>query len=282
MRKHFICALVFLIAGLTTTVCLAGSGVEMSIERSFDVKAQPLDTDVSRDGRYIYMLTSDGKILVYTISGKLEGTLDAPPGTTEIIISPKSDLLYLIGEKNKKISAARVDIVREIDTSGAPVKGPVNAPVTIVEFSDFQCPYCARLAPVLDQVLAKYPDKVRLVFKNYPLKSHKFAQEAAEAAQAAGMQGKFWPFYEQLFKNFNALNDQKIQEIAKSVGLDMERFQKDRVSSLAIGQVDQDTIQGNAIGITGVPAIFINGKLLRKKSLEDISAEVDQILSRGK
>ena len=139
--------------------------------------------------------------------------------------------------------------------------------------------------PVLEQVLEKYPEDVKLVFKNFPLRNHRFAQQAAAAALAADKQGKFWEFHDLLFKNYNRLNQQEIQEIAKKLALDMERFQKDRQDSKTLAKIQGDISEGNKAGVRGTPTIFINGRMLRNRSLEGFSAliakELDKVGKRS-
>jgi protein-disulfide isomerase len=139
--------------------------------------------------------------------------------------------------------------------------------------------------PVLEQVLEKYPEDVKLVFKNYPLRNHRFARQAAAAALAADKQGKFWEFHDLLFKNYNRLNQQEIQEIAKILALDMERFQKDRQDSKTLAKIQGDISEGNKAGVRGTPTIFINGRMLRNRSLEGFSAliakELDKVGKRS-
>jgi len=280
--KYHLCALGILIAGLTATHAMAAAGVEITTEKNFDISAPPIDTVVSRDGKYLYLLTREGKILVYTTQGQLAGTLNAPPGTERIIASPKSDLLYLIRGKTKKVDVARIEFIHDIDITGSPVKGAADAPVVMVVFSDFQCPYCARLAPVLDAVLKKYPDKVKLIFKNYPLKMHKFAREAGIAALAADAQGKFWPFHDRLFRDYTALNEEKVKEIAVSVGLDMAKFEQDRKRTGIAVQMKKDAAQAIEMGISGVPAVYVDGRLVRTRSLEGIGAAIEEAFASGK
>jgi len=120
--------------------------------------------------------------------------------------------------------------------------------------------------PVLEQVLEKNPDKVKLVFKNFPLRNHKFAMEAATAALAAEKQGKFWEFHDLLFKDYNRLNEQKVKEIAQQLKLDMEKFEKDRKDSQIRAMINRDLAEGNRAGVRGTPTIFVNGRLLRDRS----------------
>jgi protein-disulfide isomerase len=131
-------------------------------------------------------------------------------------------------------------------------------------------------------VLDKYPDNVKLVVKNYPLSSHKFAYKAASAALAANDQGKFWEFHSALFKNYNALNDAKIQDIAKELGLDMEKFNKDMQSPAIKGLIERDLTNGRQAGINGTPTIFINGKTSEDRNLPGIYQVIEAELRKKK
>ncbi len=152
--------------------------------------------------------------------------------------------------------AERVDITV---SPSDPVKGPADAPVTIIEFTDFQCPYCARGAGVMDDLFEKYPGKLRLVFKNNPLKFHKQAVAAARAALAAHRQGKFWPYYELLFDNYDNLSPELFTTIARQLQLDMARFNRDRESKQIARQIDDDRRQARKHGFTSTPTFVING-----------------------
>jgi protein-disulfide isomerase len=132
-------------------------------------------------------------------------------------------------------------------------------------------------------VLDKYPKKVKLVFKNYPLASiHPFAHKAAVAALAAHAQGKFWEFHHKLFENYRALNDAKIQEIATALKLDMERFNKAMQDPSIQKLIARDIKEGQQAGIEGIPTIYINGRLPRKGSLQDIEDMIEAELQKGK
>jgi protein-disulfide isomerase len=134
--------------------------------------------------------------------------------------------------------------------------------------------------PVLEQVLEKYPENVKIAFKNFPLRNHKFAMKAAVAALAAGGQGKFWEFHDLLFENYNKLNDQKIQEIALAVGLNQEEYEKKKKNPAITGQVRQDLSDGQKAGVKGTPTIFVNGKRLRDRSLKGFQAAIDKELQK--
>jgi protein-disulfide isomerase len=147
-----------------------------------------------------------------------------------------------------------------ISTQGAPSRGPANARIVLVEFSDFECPYCAKAATKVDEILKAFPNDARLVYKQYPIATHPNAAMAAAASLAAHAQNKFWPMHDQLFANNRKLSADKIAEIAKSLGLDMARFESDLKSGKIKSAVDKDVNDGDRVTISGTPTFFINGK----------------------
>jgi len=136
--------------------------------------------------------------------------------------------------------------------------------------------------PQLEQLLEKYPADVRVVFKNFPIRSHKYAIKAAMAALAAGRQGKFWEFHDELFKNYNRLNDQKVQEIGTQLGLDQTKFTEDQKSPVEAARIRQDYEEGLRLGVRGTPTIFINGRKLDNRSMKNMEAIINQELEAGK
>jgi protein-disulfide isomerase len=134
--------------------------------------------------------------------------------------------------------------------------------------------------PVLEQVLEKYPNDVKIAFKNFPLKNHKFAMPAAMAALAAGEQGTFWEFHDLLFENYNRLNDQVINDIALGLGLNMAEYEKKRNDSYLQAKIRQDVLDGRQAGVRGTPTIFINGVRLRDRSLKGFQAAIDKQLQK--
>ncbi|MCP4374434.1 MAG: thioredoxin domain-containing protein [Deltaproteobacteria bacterium] len=134
--------------------------------------------------------------------------------------------------------------------------------------------------PLLEQVLEKYPDDVKIVFKNFPLRNHKFALKAATAALAAQSQGKFWEFHDLLFKNYNKLNDQKISEIALELGLDQTEFEKKMKDPKITAMIRRDVRDGAQAGVRGTPTIFINGRRLNDRFLEGFQAAIDKELQK--
>ncbi len=129
-------------------------------------------------------------------------------------------------------------------------------------------------------MLEKYPNQVKLVFKNFPLRNHKFSMQAAIAALAAEKQGKFWEFHDLLFKNYNHLNEQKIKEIAQQLNLDMEKFEKDRKDPQIRAMINKDLAEGNQAGVRGTPTIFINGRLLRNRSMAGFQELIEKALKK--
>ncbi len=129
-------------------------------------------------------------------------------------------------------------------------------------------------------MLEQYPEKVKVVYKNYPLSSHKFSVKAALTAYAAHLQGKFWAIHDELFKNQEQLSDEKIDEIVRAAGLDIERLERDRRSLQASQHVQEDYNEAIRIGVRGVPAVFINGKRLRDRGFESFAAAIEKELKK--
>ncbi len=135
--------------------------------------------------------------------------------------------------------------------------------------------------PVLEQVLEKNPNQVKLVYKNFPLRNHKFAMPAAIAALAAEKQGKFWEFHDLLFKDYNRLNEQKIKEIAQQLNLDMEKFEKDRKDPRIRAMINRELSEGNRAGVRGTPTVFINGRLLRNRNPAGFQELIEKALKKS-
>lgn len=148
----------------------------------------------------------------------------------------------------------------ELATEGAPARGGDMATVTLVEFSDFQCPYCGAAEPVLARVLRQFEGRVRLVFKNYPLSGHEHAMDAARASLAARNQGKFWEMHDLLFAHQSALETADIDGYARELGLDMDRFHADLASPEVQRSIDADKAEGHRVGVDSTPTLFVNGR----------------------
>ncbi len=164
----------------------------------------------------------------------------------------------------------------------APVKGAKVAKVTIVEFSDFQCPFCGRVEPTVDKVMEAYKDTVRVAFKQLPLPFHNNAHLAAEAALAAKAQGKFWEMHKKLFTNQTALERPALEKYAGEIGLNMEKFKSDLDSGKWKQKVDAEQAEGNKIGARGTPSFFINGKpFVGAQPFEAFKAKIDEELKNA-
>ncbi|HEV7518200.1 MAG TPA: thioredoxin domain-containing protein, partial [Thermoanaerobaculia bacterium] len=157
------------------------------------------------------------------------------------------------------------------------------APVTIVEFADFQCPFCFRLQPTLERVKRKYGDKVRIVFRQYPLSFHANASKAAEAALCANDQGQFWQLHDAMFADQQGLAVDGLKaKAAKIAGLRTGQFNSCLDSGKHAEEVKKDLAAGTAAGVTGTPAMFVNGRYISGAvALEDITQVVDDELKRS-
>jgi protein-disulfide isomerase len=151
--------------------------------------------------------------------------------------------------------------------------------VRIVEFSDFQCPYCADLQKTLDQVLAAFPKDVQLVYKQYPLNIHPFARQAAAAALVAQGQGKFWEMHDRMFQNFTSINDQNIRTWAKEIGINLVEFDKALQSGKFEPVIQKDMADGAAAKVLGTPTLFVNGKRIHDRSFEGFKKMIQEELA---
>jgi protein-disulfide isomerase len=159
-------------------------------------------------------------------------------------------------------------------------KGPLDAPITIVEFSDFQCPFSARVAPTIDQLIEEYPRKIRVYFRHNPLPFHLDAALAAEAAVAAESADKFWEMHDKLIANPHELKREHLEKYAQELGLDMKQFEQALETRVYKVRIDQDWKLGERIGVSGTPIFFINGRLLRgAQPIEAFRSIIDEELA---
>ncbi len=200
-----------------------------------------------------------------------------PPGSTLEAVKPQligfmkqqkgRDVAAKVFEELKKANNVVITFKepakpkKQVEAKG-PSKGPNDAKVTIIEFSDFQCPFCSRAAVTVDQVMEQYAGKVKLVFRHFPLEFHEKAPKAAEAALCANEQKKFWEFHDVLFKNQEKLSVEDLKTHATSLGLDAAKFAECLDSGKMKKTVDEDAAAGKKVGVTGTPAFFVNGTML--------------------
>jgi len=288
-HKQIITACTILMASLSagqahaTTNTAPPSKIDWSVDKTWDLPAKPLDIVYSLDGKRVFILTDQQTVLVYDNLGELTGSIPVDKGVSAIDIAPRGEKLFLINQSTKAFSDLTIDFIADINTEGSPFRGLAKATVTIVLFTDFECPYCGKVSPLLEQALEKNPDTVKVILKNMPLGMHQFADPAARAALAAGAQGKYWEFHDALFAlpSLNiALNDKAIEDIAVKLGLKMDQFKGDMASPKIRQKVDQDVMDAQKAGVTGTPAIFVNGHPLRERTIEAIQQKIDAALGK--
>ncbi|MGB0618833.1 MAG: DsbA family protein [Myxococcota bacterium] len=174
------------------------------------------------------------------------------------------------------------DTEYDVEIGEAPTKGPKDAVVTIVEWSDFQCPFCNRVSPTLAQIEAEYGDRVQLVFKHMPLSIHPQAPQAHAASEAAHRQGKFWEMHDRIFANQRDLSVATLEGHAEAIGLDMDQYAKDVADASLKKRIDDDMKQAAELNVTGTPAFFINGRFLSgAQPFENFKRAIDAAIERA-
>lgn len=275
-RRFHIALLVF---GLLMSVVSASAEMQVELKKRQPLGKAPLDIAQSvSDGR-LFVLLEGGTVQILSPNGQVQERFQADKEVTMLEVSPDGRRLYLGNPARNELQFIELANVYDLPVNDSATKGPDDAPVTVVLFDDFQCPYCARLVPTIEQVMQAYPNQVRVVFKHFPLSMHKFAKQAAVASIAARKQGKFWPLHDQLFANYNKLNEEKIRELAQSVGLDMKRFDEDIQDPALQREVEADMQLGSRSGVRGTPAVYINGSQLNDRSLQGFRKAIDAALN---
>lgn len=171
------------------------------------------------------------------------------------------------------------DKVYSLPIGNSPFRGPADAPVTLMEFADFQCPFCARNLPLVQQVLDAYPKDVKFVYKEFPLTSiHQNAMNASKAAIAAKRQGKYWEMHDALFENYQNLAEDNLKKIAGEVGLDVAQWEKDYKSPEVDKDVQDDMRLASQSDVRGTPTMFVNGKRVANRSFEGIKEMIESAL----
>src|SRR3954465_2477320 len=227
-------------------------------------------------------------------------------GTVVVLIAVVAGGFYALGGLAKKGGSHDPSAVAEKGDSKGPaapadgieryrvpvegaMRGSPNAKVTIVAFSDFQCPFCSRVIPTLDKIMKEYPGQVRMYFRHNPLPFHPDAPLAAEAALAAQDQGKFWEMHDKLFTNQQNIKRPDLEKYAGELGLDMGKFKSALDSSAHKSRIDADLALARQIGVQGTPNFFLNGRPIQgavpyddfKKVIDDEIARADKLLAKG-
>lgn len=242
-----------------------------------------LDVAYSLDGSRVYLLTAKARVLIYDAEGQQLGAIPVAKDVQRIsAVGLQSagipeKLLLAGGDQVRELS---LQFAVPINIDGAPFLGAANAPVTLVEFSDFLCPHCARVKPLTERLLLDNPGKLKVVFKNFVLPVNQVSKPAALAALAAQNQGKFWEMHDRIFAAQQELNPETIRRIAKEIGLDMNRFDRDLNSRELAARLETDIADGRQAGVRGTPALFINGIPVTQRSREGIQQMIDDAIKR--
>ena len=237
-----------------------------------DAKARTLDqaTVIQQEVTAKVAEPTDAEVALWfeQNQSRLQGaTLDQARQTIKSFLVQQRTLAarqrYMDGLRAKVATRIMLDPPRQvIAKADRPSKGPDNAPVEMIEFSDFQCPFCENAFQTVKQVLDVYGDRIHFVYRHYPLANHPRARPAAEASQCAAEQGKFWQFHDRLFGDPSRLSDEDFKQHAARLGLDTAQFNACVDSHKYQAEIDNDVQAGNEAGVSGTPAFYINGRML--------------------
>lgn len=256
------------------------SDVDWTPAGQIKLDSPPLDVSSSADGELVFVLIP-GKVVVYDKSANRQlNQIPVHQEYNRLTYATGSEALILTSSTTNALEVLLIDQVYNISVEGSPFMGPENAPVTLAVFDDYECGYCAKMEAVFSQLLAKYPRDVKLVIKQYPLRNHPNARQAAIAVLAAHKQGKFWEFHSQVFANQTELSTTKLDQIAESFNLDMTRFRQDLLSPDVLAMIVRDVREGQRIGVSGTPTVYLNGKKVKDRSFMAISEMIDRELSK--
>jgi protein-disulfide isomerase len=270
---------------LARAAAARGLSVQALLEREANARAVTVtDEEVQRfyDANRHQLRGSEAE-LREQIRGYLQ--IQARLGNEKAAESRNALLRSLRSDANIVVHLTEPRIIRvDVSTDGAPFLGPADAPVTIVEFSDFHCPFCKRVLPVLTEVRSRYGDKVKLVYRDLPLdRLHPQARRAAEAARCAHDQNKFWEYHDLLFANAPQASPEQLKAYAEQVGLDVQAFERCLTSGKHAAAVQRNVDEGNRLGVGGTPAFFVNGRPLSgAQPVERFVRVIDDELRRAK
>lgn len=271
--------LFLMLPGVTT---VSTAKVEWEALENIPLDDTPLDMAITNDGLTIYILGTKMLYLYSSQERKITEKIPLQEKADRMVLSPDGERVYLTNPETKKVVVLRISPIVDFKVSQSPVIGQENAPVTLVAFLDFQCPYCANVYPPIEELLQKHPKEVKLIIKHYPLRMHAFARNAALAALAAAKQNKYTEMTTILFKNYRNLTDETVKKYAEQIGLDLKTFET-ALNDPALQQiVNQDLSQGVEAKVRGVPALFINGRPVKDRSLPALSKMVVDELNRSK
>jgi protein-disulfide isomerase len=205
-----------------------------------------------------------------------------PPERCAVMLAHYAEVLVDLQRLEARNRPLDADQMAAVAAADAPSFGPADAAVTIVAFSDFECPYCGRAAEAAKRIEEEYGNEVRFVFRQFPLGFHPNAHLAAQASLAAHAQGKFWALHDKMFANQSKLDRASLETAAEEVGIDVAAFKKALDDGTYVGAVDADIALGEKVSVSGTPTMFLNGqRLLDATSFEAIAEAIDAALSDG-
>jgi protein-disulfide isomerase len=257
---------------LTPEACAAGlAGVDVAIKKLGD-KRKKCDDLMNKLCKDIGESTATCE-MVRTQTKKF------PPDRCEMMLGRYDEVLADLKRQEAKNQPLGPEVLAKL-VAGEPASyGPADAKVTVVEFSDFECPFCSRAATTLTQLKTKYGDKVHFVFRQFPLSFHKNAHVAAQASLAAKAQGKFWQLHDKMFEDQKKLDRESLEASAKAVGLDMAAFKKALDEKTYAPIVDADMKLGEEVAVDGTPTMFLNGKRVPNPTdVDAVSKQIDEAL----
>lgn len=269
------CASVKLVGGIIhPSACKAGvDNVQYSLDKLKDMRktcdqlVEKLCNDIGKDTESCKMVT--------------ERTKEFPAERCSMMMEHYPEVVEGLKKQEEANKPLTPEKMTKIAADDAPSFGPKDAKVVLVEFSDFQCPYCSAAAKATKQIKEKYGDKVRFVFRQFPLPFHQDAHPASQAALFAHEQGKFWEFHDLLFENQRALTREDLEKYADQLKLDKAKFKKALDEKTYAAKVDADMKLGEEVVVQGTPTLFLNGaRVANPTDFEDISKRIDEALAK--
>jgi len=259
----------------------AGHGAtEWEVVNDLAIQETPLDIALSSDGKKVYVL-AEKSILIYSHENNvITETIPLDGSYTRITASPDGEFVYLTDKSGKKISVIQLTAVYRLPVDNSPIIGKKDAPVSLVAFLDYQCPYCSRVYPLLEQILKKHSDDVKLVIKHYPLRMHRFARKASVYALAASRQNKYRELTALYLKQFKSLNAESLRSYAQEVGVDVPALEKDAKDPLIAKIMEMDVKLARDADVRGVPALFVNGRKVKVRSFDAISQMIAKEIAK--
>lgn len=258
----------------------AAADIEWQAGPLLKTTSAPLAVATSADGSRTFVLGEGGKVQIFDQAGNLRDAITVDPSMDHI--ASDGDGKRIIVSSHKSNTAQPIDISYRFpfDYTDSPFLGKADAPVVLALFTDFQCPYCATVRSQLEQLLEKNPGTLKIVYKAYPLPSHKMSMPAVLAAFAANKQGHFWEFYDKLYSDFRNLSPERIKLYATELNMDMGQYEKDLADQKIQAQVGRDLREAQMAGVGGTPTMFINGLLVENRSPQGMQELIDRELSK--